>query len=266
MVHRDGDISIPQEKYIIIHHTSQAMAEVHYYALTDRWSSGSNNDAYCAEKIGKYHVFAVSEGLIDLPGSISSSGIAIDSLRQSVKTMDLPPAAVLETALFDAESRIERKVKASLGFEKDATHLCAGLLDDAMVSTILDTGEGNAYVIDSDSICIPQHHPAAGQMKSLDIFLQGDSEEQRLKKMISRTLGEPHLLKMSDFVSIDISNRFLLLSSGGLHDYVKKEEIMQIVSRNGENVETSCEQLIQEAQKAGSERTVTVVLVHGHRH
>ncbi|HTY14908.1 MAG TPA: PP2C family serine/threonine-protein phosphatase [Methanoregulaceae archaeon] len=242
------------------------MADVHYYALTDRWSSGSNNDAYCAEKIGKYHVFAVSEGLIDLPGSISSSGIAIDSLRRSVKTMDLPPAAVLETALFDAESRIERKVRTSPGFEKDATHLSACLLDDAMESTILDTGEGNAYVIDSDSIGIPQHHPAAGQTKSLDIFLQGDSEEQRLKKMISRTLGEPHLLKMADFISIDISNRFLLLSSGGLHDYVKKERIMEIVAGNGENVETSCEQLREEALRSGSERTITVVLVHGHMH
>jgi PPM family protein phosphatase len=242
------------------------MADVHYYALTDRWSSGANNDAYCAEKIGNYHVFAVAEGLSDLPGSISSSGIAIESLRQSVGTLDMPPAALLKTALFDAESRIEEKVKGTPGFEHDATHISACILDDAQVCTILDTGEGNAYVIDSEGSHVPGNHPAAGQAKGLDIFEQGGSGESRLKMMISRTLGEPHLLKMSDFISIDISNRFLLLSSGGLHDYVKKERIMEIVARNGENVETSCEQLREEALISGSERTITVVLVHGHRH
>jgi len=242
------------------------MAEVHYYALTDRWSSGVNNDAYCAEKIGKYHVFAVAEGLSDLSGSVSSSGTAIGSLRDAVQTLDKPPAAVLEAALFDAESRIEKKVKASPGFENDAAHLSACLLDDALECTILDTGEGNAYVIDSNGIRVPRNYPGAGQAKGLDMVPHGESEEIRLKNMISRTLGEPHLLKMSDFVTIDIRNRFLLLSSGGLHDYVNKERIMEIVTRNDEDVETSCEQLIQEALSAGSERTVTVVLVHGHVH
>jgi PPM family protein phosphatase len=248
---------------IALHRT---MAEVHYYALTDRWSSGANNDAYCAEKIGKYQVFAVAEGLSDLPGSIASSGIAIDSLRESARTLDLPPAAILKTALFDAESRIDRNVTTSPEFEHDATHLSACILDDAQMCTILDTGEGYAFVIDSDGIHTPVNYPAAGLTKGLDNSWLGGDEESRLKRMISRTLGEPHLLRMSDFQTVDITNRFLLLSSGGLHDYVKKEQIMQIVSRNGENVETSCEQLIQEAQKAGSERTVTVVLVHGHRH
>jgi PPM family protein phosphatase len=209
------------------------MAEIHYYALSDRWSSGANNDSYCAEKIGKYHVFALAEGLSDLSGSISSSGIAIESLRESARTLDLPPAAILKTALFAAESRIEKNVKRMPGFENDATHLSACLIDDALIGTILDTGEGHAYVLDSDGICIPGNYPPAGQMEGLDPIEQGESEESRLKGMISRALGEPRLLKMSDFATVDISNRFLLLSSGGLHDYVKKEEIMQIVSRTG---------------------------------
>ena len=242
------------------------MAEVRYYALSDRWSSGANNDAYCAEKIGKYHVFAVAEGLSELSGSISSSGIAIGSLRQSVRNLEMPPAALLETALFEAESEIEKNARTSPGFANDAAHLSACLLDDGMDCTILDTGEGNAYVIDSGGIHLPRDFPYTGLSEGLDSLRQAGNEEGRLKKMISRTLGEPHLLKMSDFVSIDITGRFLLLSSGGLHDYVNKERIREIVAKNGKNVETSCEQLVQEAQKAGSERTVTVVLVHGTGH
>ena len=65
---------------------------------------------------------------------------------------------------------------------------------------------------------------------------------------------------------VPIADRFLLLSTGGLHDYVKKERIAEIVLQNGENVESSCQYLLQEALSAGSERTITIVLVHGHLH
>ena len=74
------------------------------------------------------------------------------------------------------------------------------------------------------------------------------------------------MMRNTDIVSLNIRDRFLLISSGGLHDFVRKEKIAEIVLRNGENVETSCEQLRQEALTAGSERTITVVLVHGHLH
>jgi serine/threonine protein phosphatase PrpC len=84
--------------------------------------------------------------------------------------------------------------------------------------------------------------------------------------MIAHTLGEPHMLSNSDFVTVSIRDLFLVISSGGLHDFVKKERIAEIVLANGENVETSAEQLVQEAQRSGSEETITVVIAHGHLH
>jgi len=242
------------------------MAQVHYSALSDRWISAANNDAFCAEKIGKYHVFGVAEGLSDLPGSVSASGTAISCLRESVQGQTGSPAAVLEAAVHESEARIIAHAAKFPGTAKDATHLSAGLVDDELDCTILDVGEGNAYLIGPSGIWIPRDHPASGQPESPDFLSRTSGEVKRRTDMISHTLGEPHMLKRSDFVSVNIRDLFLLLSSGGLHDFVRKERIAEIVLQNGENVETSCERLLQEALSAGSERTITIVLVHGHLH
>jgi serine/threonine protein phosphatase PrpC len=241
------------------------MAQVHFFALSDRWVSAENNDAFCAEKIGKYHVFGVAEGLSDLPGSGSASGVAISSLRESVQRQKGSLAAVLEAAVYESETRINAQVGKTPGKIRDVTHLSACLIDDNLNCTILDTGEGNAYLISPDTIRVPVDYPASGQPEVPDFLSRKPGEERKRVDMISRTLGEPHMLKKSDFVTVNIRNLFLLLSSGGLHDFVRKERIAEIVIQNGENVETSCEHLMQEALSAGSERTITIVLVHGHK-
>jgi serine/threonine protein phosphatase PrpC len=248
---------------IILPASPQSMAQVHFFALSDRWSSAANNDAFCAEKIGKYYVFGVAEGLTDLPGADSASGIAITSLRESARLGKGTPAAILEKAVYDSETRIIAQAGKSPETTRDATHLSACLVSDMLDCTILDTGEGNAYLIGPDGIDIPQKEPVTVKPSSP---VRNPEEVKKRTDIISHTLGEPHMLKSSDFVTVSLRDIFLLLSSGGLHDYVRKEKIAEIILRNGENVETSCEKLLQEAQSAGSERSITLVLVHGHRH
>jgi len=241
------------------------MSEMHFSALSDRWVSAQNNDAFCAEKIGKYHVFGVAEGLSDLPGESSASGIAISSLRHAVKGDSGSPSGILAAAVHESEKRIVASEGNPVGVSRGSTHLCACLVEDSMACTILDTGEGNTYLIDPDGIRVPRDQQKPGQRDGR-LTSRSPSQDKRLGDLITHTLGEPHMLKNSDFIATTIRERFLLLSSGGLHDFVHKERIAEIVLSNGENVETSCENLLQEAQSAGSEKTITIVLVHGHLH
>jgi serine/threonine protein phosphatase PrpC len=238
------------------------MAEVHFSALSDRWVSADNNDAFCAEKIGKYYVFGVAEGMSDLPGESSASGIAISSLREFMQSPTGAPSEILAAAVHRIETRISAATGES-GIARGSTHLSACLLDDALDCTILDTGEGNAYLIDPKAIRTPGDHPSSAQPGDRN-FLSPTHDAKTRADMITHTLGEPHVLRRSDFVTVNIRDHFLLLSSGGLHDFVRKERIAEIILRNGENVETSCENLLQEAQSAGSEKTITIVLIHGH--
>lgn len=238
------------------------MAQVHFFALSDRWIGGVNTDAFCAEMIGKYHVFAVAEGLSDLPGEVSASGIAISCLREIVESRAGSPSALLGEVVRESEARIISSIARSQEQAKDATLLCACLVDENLGCTILDVGEGNAYLIDADRIVPAREY----QIPSRLAPAPAESDEKKRALMISHTLGEPRMLRSSDILTIPIRDRFLLISSGGLHDFVAKETIREIVMKNGENVETSCEQLREEALRAGSERTITLVIVHGHYH
>ena len=168
--------------------------------------------------------------------------------------------------MHQSETRIHTHAVKFPENKEDSTHLSACIIDDALNCTILDTGEGNAYLISPDSIHIPHDYPSSGQPEGLGDLSWNPGGEKNLMNMISHTLGEPRILSGSDFVTVNLRDLFLLISSGGLHDFVRKERIADIVIQNGENVETSCEHLLQEALSAGSEQTITLVLVHGHVH
>lgn len=174
------------------------------------------------------------------------------------------PAAAIVAALHESDARIRAHATKSPGLSMNGTYLSACLIDDALDCTLLDTGEGYACLITPDGIFVPRDYPLSGQPDSLEVLPGNPSEERKRTNMISHTLGEPRILMESEFVTIPMRDIFLLLSSGGFHDHVRKERIADIILQNGENVEASCEHLMQEALSAGSEQTITIILVHGH--
>jgi serine/threonine protein phosphatase PrpC len=81
--------------------------------------------------------------------------------------------------------------------------------------------------------------------------------------MISHVLGAPHRLKDLDFSEFFLGDGYLVLCSDGLTQVLKKEAIGIIIGKNDGNLETACEEMVNEAMTAGSESTITVILVHG---
>jgi serine/threonine protein phosphatase PrpC len=229
------------------------MAHVHSFALSERGISETNNDSFCAERVGSYEVFAVASGRSGIGRKVSE--IAINSLRDTVKNNTHDPAEILEKAVADADVKIGERSGHKRHHDGMGTDLCACLIDDNLDCTILDTGNGSVYYISPDSgIVFPREIPFAEKSGSL------------LKKVISHTLGEPIVLKGSEFHRVNLMNSFMVLSSSGFYDYVKREEIRSVVEINGENVETSCEALKNQALQAGSDRTITLIILHGHNH
>ncbi len=244
---------------------SLTMARIHFSAICERWSSAFNTDAFIAAKIGDNHLFGVAEGLSDLPHQSSASGTAISSLIQAVRDMKGSPVGALNSALRDSESRIHARV-GSMPEMRDTTHLSACVVNENLDCSILDTGEGHLLLINREGIFVPQNYPDARFPADPALISAVPPGRKSLQDMISYTLGEPHLLKHSDFVQTNIRDLFLVISSGGLHDFVRQDVIARTVLDNGENVETACQKLVNEAHLAGSERTTTVILVHGHEH
>ncbi len=241
------------------------MTRIHSFALSERWSSAPNTDAFCAEPVASIHLFGMAEGLSGRPGLGSASGIAISALIDTTRKMTSSPAETLVAALRESEARIQKKKGAPPGSVRDATRLSAAIVNDSLECTILDAGEGNALVITPETVSIPADFPKASHPFDPGPVTSGPAGKPGAQ-MISHTLGEPHILKRADITQLGIRNLFLLMSSAGLHAHLPRDRIAGIVRRHGENVETACQELVREAQKAGSEETITIVLVHGHIH
>jgi len=229
------------------------MKHLHSFAISERGVSPTNDDNYCAERIGGFQVFAVAGGRAGKPAGREAGGIAVDALRKAVAALPGNPADALEKAITDADARIGALARTDREHEGMGTDLSACLIDDALDCTILDTGNGGVYYISRGSgIMIPREIPFSGKPAG-----------HARRTIVSHTLGEPYILRGDEFNTVNLTDSFIVLSSAGIHDYLRKEAIRAIVTKNGENVETSCEMLKDEALKAGSERTMTLIVVHG---
>lgn len=230
------------------------MGRVHYFALSERGLQAINNDAFCAEKVGKFHVFAVAGERIGGPAGRLAGDIAIQTLKNAAQRNSRDPAEILENAVTEADHMIGQRSSRDREHAGMGTDLCACLVDESLDCTILDTGNGSVYYVSPGiGIVLPSEIPfadkAAGPIR---------------KRIISHTLGEPYILKGTELRKVNLQHSFIILSSAGLYDFAKREDIRAIVEKNGENVETSCEDLKNLALRAGSERTITMVVLHGH--
>jgi len=81
--------------------------------------------------------------------------------------------------------------------------------------------------------------------------------------MVAHVLGAPYRLKNTDVMEFVLGDEFLFLGSDGLTRFLPPASIASLVRRSEGNPGAACERLIQEAMRAGSESTITVVLAHG---
>jgi serine/threonine protein phosphatase PrpC len=238
------------------------MSHIYSFALSEKGLRDSNDDAFCAERLGGFQVFAVAGGKMGRPGGVQASTIAINSLRDAVRGSPSDPVAALEKAVLDADAKIGSLGVKNADLAGMGTDLCACLADADLDCTILDTGTGGVYYVSRDSgIVIPRDIPFAERGSGAP---KKAGEKKTPPVMISHTLGEPMVIRGSEFSRVNLRNSFIILSSWGFHDYVKKEVIQEVVLRNGENVDVSCEELKNKAMLAGSDRTITLVIIHGH--
>jgi len=233
------------------------MSDFMFSALSERGMRTRNDDAYCAEKIGDYFVFALAAGLAGHPYGDIASMTVIEALRSAIKNIAGPPQQVLMTAVRKAEEEIRILSLRSPEYTAFSTKLVACLADKQGVFTVLDIGEGNCRIISENSIENARNIARARHPPGF----HEDPQPQSLSSMVSFVLGDLHRIRNEDLSEFILGNDYLLLSSDGLTDVLKKDETAAIVRKLGEDPDAACEMLVQEAMKAGSERTITVILV-----
>jgi protein phosphatase len=236
------------------------MTRLQFAALSEHGLRPRNDDAYCTEKIGDYHVFAIAYGLTGHPYGDVASMTAIEALKDSISTTRGLARDILMTAVRKADADVGALSSKSSKHASLVTTLVACLIDKNRLCTVLDIGDRNFTVITESMVRssgnVASRRPGPKSM---------DPQPPSLSEMVTHVLGEPYRLKDSSFSEFILGDEYLLLSSDGLTDVLEKEAIAEVVRNSDGNLEVACEKLIQDAMTAGSERTITVILVSGDR-
>jgi len=238
------------------------MSGIDFSALSERGLRPRNDDAFCAERIGKYFVFAVADGLAGHAYGDIASKTAIDALKGAVKNTGGPARDAIMEGVRNAEAEIRALSQQSPEHAGLATKLVACLIDEKMQCTVLDVGDRNCHVIAGSTI---EHAGTAAKSRrppGSTPAPYADPKPPSLADMVAHVLGEPHRMKESDFSRFVLRDEYLLLSSDGMTDVLSEDAIAGIVRKTDGNLEVACEKLVQEAMQAGSESTITVVLAH----
>jgi PPM family protein phosphatase len=239
------------------------MSRVCFFALSEKGLRDNNEDSCCAERIGDYDVFAVSDGLGGHEWGEVASGIAIECLRNAMKFSEGDIRTVLGNAVFDADEKILAVSEKSQKERGMATTLIAACVDDDLNCTLVNIGDSRAHVISPCDVKTTKDHSYVNELLDTGEISPLEAWQHPMSAVLTQALGDPDSAINPDFYEVNLRDTFLILSSDGLHDFVTRERIRDIVLANGENVERSVRELVEEALSLGSDDNITVVLAHG---
>jgi serine/threonine protein phosphatase PrpC len=136
-------------------------------------------------------------------------------------------------------------------------------VDEELNCTVINVGDSRAHFITTHDVSITKDHSYVNQLVESGGLQPGDTWKHPLSNVLCQAIGDPDGMIKPDFYELNLRDTFLLLSTDGLHDFVEREKIQEVVVLNGDDLQTSCEDLVAMALEAGSDDNITMVLVHG---
>ncbi|KQC03941.1 MAG: hypothetical protein APR53_04455 [Methanoculleus sp. SDB] len=234
------------------------MESLTYHAVSEQGRRERNEDAFLAERIGRFHVFAVADGMGGHAAGDVASTCAIGQLRTTVITSaaDDPMQAVLERAFANANRKIfEYNKKNALNA---GTTLTALLIDEAGKCVFANVGDSRASVFDETGIWQTRDHSLVRHLVDLGLITPDEAMTHPRKNILERALGlQPDVAV--DFYPQECSKRTIVLSSDGLHDTIPPERI-RILARAYPPREAAAA-LTAECLRDGGTDNITVIVI-----
>jgi protein phosphatase len=234
--------------------------DIQYHGRSEKGKRDNNEDAFLAEKVGDFWLFAVADGLGGHMAGEQASAMALKILRDEVEKGITDPKTSLEKIALIIHGKIQRLAETDRKLYGMATTLVAALVDDEGKICVMNIGDSRAYLI-GETIQHTKDQSVVENLIALGEITREEARHHPLQTMILQALGDPESNILPDFYDADMRNIVLLLSSDGLHDSVDKETIGEIVWAHEGDLSLVCDLLIAKALECGSEDNVTVLVV-----
>jgi protein phosphatase len=228
-----------------------------FFALSERNQRQKNEDALFAARVEDFAVFGVADGLGGHAHGEVAAGKAIAEIRQIAtgRIFTERPSDLLSRAFEVANHRIglynrEHRVNS-------ATTLVAAIVHAQGRCTIANYGDSRAYLIGDDGIWHTRDHSFVQQLIESGMLKEEDAFRHPHSNILTQALGLDQRA-FPDIYERDAKGKVLILSSDGMHDFVRPERIREIALRH--DPAGAAALLVREAVTGGSTDNITVIV------
>ena len=177
--------------------------------------------------------------------------------------------AILDDSAHDANTAVFKKSQTSPDYQGMGTTLVAALFCGDMVY-VINVGDSRLYLVGEDAITqITHDHSYVQHLVDSGSLTPEEARTHPFRNRITRAVGIWEKLEC-DIFSVDLSELekcWMLLCSDGLSGMLTEDEILSVVSADGqfadddEELSSKTEKLIEAANDEGGTDNITAVLV-----
>src|SRR5438094_1574218 len=143
-----------------------------------------------------------------------------------------------------ANTRVLEAMRKDARLRGMGTTVVACLADETTVS-VAHVGDSRAYLIRGNQLSrITNDHSWVFEQVQAGMLTEAEAEKHPLRNVITRALGGALSVTPDASEVVSQSGDVYLLCSDGLTGMVPEEEILRVVSEDGNNLEKACQKLI----------------------
>ena len=222
----------------------------------------TNEDSFFAD--GEMGLFMVADGMGGHAGGEIASRIAVATISEALKATrpDGDAAALIRNAIAEANLAIYAEAEAHPELHGMGTTLVLAFSRGDAIH-LAHLGDSRAYLIRDGSIKqLTEDHSLVAEMVKTGQLTAEEAPRFHLRNVVTRSLGNQQSIEPELAVVEWRSGDLLLLCSDGLTNMVDEAELHSLISGGGPDLERSCRQIMELANRNGGRDNITAVLAY----
>jgi PPM family protein phosphatase len=236
-------------------------------SMTDRGRVRKNNeDSFFADSgLG---LLIVADGMGGHNGGEVASRIAVETIAGEIQARlgagnghDEIDGLIRE-AIGQANAQIRERAEGDPALDEMGTTLVLALCRGSSIH-LAHLGDSRAYLVRHGSIRrLTEDHSLVAQMIKAGQLTEAQAPHFHLRHVVTRSLGN-RIASEAEMTQAEWNTGdYLLLCSDGLTNMVADSELQTVIAEGGVDLERSCREAIERANRGGGRDNITAVLAY----
>lgn len=226
----------------------------------------SNQDMYYVSNDAEYPVFLVADGM----GGHNSGEVAsemcknyiVDYIAENKGDLkkDREILKVLKGSVETANTNIYLKSQSEEKLNGMGTTVTLSYILDGDIY-LAHVGDSRAYLLSKSKLKqLTEDHSYVNELLKIGSISEEEAKNHPKKNMITRAVGSSSVLEVDTYKYNGKKNDILILTSDGVTNHVTNDLLVDVFDKS-DNLQESCDQIIDLANKNGGTDNITIVAV-----